>query len=72
MSNNDFQIRTMSRDEIDTAVEWAMLEGWNPGLHDAENYYTADPEGFLVGLINDEPPKSFEVSKAEVILAALK
>ncbi|MEZ8991383.1 hypothetical protein [Vibrio breoganii] len=72
MSNNDFQIRTMSRDEIDTAVEWAMLEGWNPGLHDAENYYTADPEGFLVGLINVEPPKSFEVSKAKVILAALK
>ncbi|MEZ9708468.1 GNAT family N-acetyltransferase [Vibrio breoganii] len=63
MSNNDFQIRTMSRDEIDTAVEWAMLEGWNPGLHDAENYYTADPEGFLVGLINDEPIAVISVVK---------
>lgn len=48
-------IRCMSRSEIDLAVDWAAQEGWNPGLHDAEAFHAADPEGFLVGLIADEP-----------------
>lgn len=48
-------LRTMSRREIDQAVEWAASEGWNPGLEDAECFYRADPEGFLVGLMDGEP-----------------
>ena len=42
------------RQEIDLAVEWAAAEGWNPGLHDAECFYAADPEGFLVGKVGCE------------------
>lgn len=45
----------MTRQEVDIAVEWASKEGWNPGLYDADCYYSADPNGFLVGLIYDEP-----------------
>jgi GNAT superfamily N-acetyltransferase len=45
----------MQRDELDIAVDWAALEGWNPGLHDAEAFYAADPEGFFVGLLDGEP-----------------
>jgi hypothetical protein len=30
-------------------VEWAALEGWNPGLHDAEAFFAADESGFYVG-----------------------
>lgn len=41
-------IRTMSRGELATAVEWAAREGWNPGLDDAEAFFSADPEGFLL------------------------
>lgn len=48
-------IRTMSRDELDVAVEWAAREGWNPGLHDAECFYAADPGGFLIGHLGQEP-----------------
>ncbi len=48
-------IKTASRAEIDVAVEWAAQEGWNPGLFDADCYYTADPEGFLIGYLGDEP-----------------
>jgi len=50
-----FRIRTMSRDEVAIAVDWAAAEGWNPGLHDAECFRAADPEGFLAGLLDDEP-----------------
>ena len=42
------RIRSMTRAEVDLAVEWAALEGWNPGLSDATAFHAADPEGFLV------------------------
>ncbi len=42
----DYAIRTMARSEIDLAIEWAAREGWNPGLHDADCYFAADPKGF--------------------------
>ena len=37
-------IRVMARPEIDTAIEWAAREGWNPGLADADAFHAADPE----------------------------
>jgi GNAT superfamily N-acetyltransferase len=49
------QIRTMTRNDLDLAVEWAAREGWNPGLADAACFHAADPEGFLVGCLNGEP-----------------
>lgn len=53
--NNNYIIRTMTRKEFDMAVEWAAQEGWNPGLHDADSYFQADPNGFFIGLLDDEP-----------------
>lgn len=44
----DCTIRTMRSDEIEIAIEFAALEGWNPGLHDAACFHAADPGGFLV------------------------
>lgn len=41
-------VRIMARKELDLAVEWAAGEGWNPGLNDAEVFFQADPEGFMV------------------------
>ncbi|TQF68044.1 GNAT family N-acetyltransferase [Pseudoalteromonas luteoviolacea] len=55
MSKEHYQIRTMHRDEVELAVSWAAKEGWNPGTNDAQSYYLADPKGFLVGLVNEEP-----------------
>ncbi len=58
MSDNEtanFTIRTMSRDEISIALDWASAEGWNPGLHDAEAFFAADPGAFLVGLRDGAP-----------------
>jgi len=46
---HEFHIRQMKRDEVDLAIEWAAAEGWNPGLHDAECFHAADPNGFLIG-----------------------
>jgi hypothetical protein len=52
---SDYSIRRMTRQEIGTAVDWVAEEGWNPGLHDADCFHTADPEGFLIGLLGNEP-----------------
>jgi len=38
--------RPLRRDELDTALDWAAAEGWNPGLADAEAFWAADPGGF--------------------------
>ena len=47
-------IRTMKQHELAIAINWAQSEGWDPGLHDAELFYKADPNGFFVGEINDQ------------------
>ncbi len=63
MQGKDYIIKTMSRKEIDIAIEWAAKEGWNPGFHDADCYYTADPNGFLIGFLDDEPIATISVIK---------
>lgn len=50
-----FSIREMTENEVTIAIEWARKEGWNPGLNDANCFYQADPQGFFVGLLDDQP-----------------
>ncbi|TAN71449.1 MAG: GNAT family N-acetyltransferase [Methylobacter sp.] len=52
---NNYVIRRMTRPELDIALAWAKLEGWRPGLYDAEHFYSTDPNGFFIGLLDDEP-----------------
>jgi len=54
MTPNDMNIRQMTRDELDTLVEWAATEGWNPGLDDAEMFWATDPKGFVAAEIDGE------------------
>lgn len=55
MEENGLEIRTMTRREVDLAVDLAAEEGWNPGLGDGDAFFAADPEGFLIGLLRGEP-----------------
>ena len=43
----------MRREEVAFAIDLAAREGWNPGLHDAECFFAADPDGFLIGELQD-------------------
>ncbi len=52
-------------------VEWAAQEGWNPGLTDADCFYAADPAGFLVGRLGDEPIGCISVVRYEPAFAFL-
>jgi ribosomal protein S18 acetylase RimI-like enzyme len=42
-------------------IDWAAAEGWNPGRHDGECFFGADPNGFLVGLLDDKPIATISV-----------
>lgn len=59
----DYKIRAATRQEIDLMIDWAAAEGWNPGIHDAEAFHAADPDGFMIGLLDDEPISSISVVK---------
>jgi GNAT acetyltransferase-like protein/acetyltransferase (GNAT) family protein len=52
---NNLEIRTMTRPELDWAIDMAAVEGWNPGLHDADAFYASDPDGFLIALQDGKP-----------------
>ena len=50
----DLRIRAMTRAELDTLVEWAAAEGWNPGRDDADVFWQTDPEGFVAAELDGE------------------
>ena len=54
-------IRTMSRTEVELALDWAAAEGWNPGLDDATPFQVADPSGFLIGDVDGSPMAAISV-----------
>jgi len=65
MNSNQFQIRPMTLADLELSLEWAAAEGWNPGIYDAEAFYTADPGGFLIGEIDGEPISSISAVSYE-------
>ncbi len=54
MSNNNYIVRTASENDLKLMIELAAKEGWNPGLHDKEPFYAADPNGFFVGELDGQ------------------
>ena len=49
-----YAIRNLTLAEVQTAVDWAAAEGWNPGLQDAACFYAADPTGFWGGFVGED------------------
>ncbi len=56
-----FRLSTMTVEDVKRAVDWAADEGWNPGLDDASAFHAVDPEGFLMGWLEDEPVTAISV-----------
>lgn len=51
-----FQIRQLDAAGMaQIPIPWMRDAGWNPGLHDAETFLTADPQGFLIGELDGKP-----------------
>src|SRR5690606_1981637 len=58
-----YDIRPMTRGDLDIALSWARDEGWNPGLDDAAAFHAADPSGFLMGFVDGAPASCISVVK---------
>lgn len=41
--------------QLDLALDWSEMAGWNPGLHDAHCLMGTDPRGFVWAELDDEP-----------------
>lgn len=46
MNLEDLEFRKLDLNGLKILVEWAKNEGWNPGPHDADVYWSTDPNGF--------------------------
>lgn len=53
--NREFDLRPMREDDVNALVGWAIAEGLNPGLNDAACFARIDPDGFFMGLLDEEP-----------------
>ncbi|MEM6620761.1 MAG: GNAT family N-acetyltransferase [Pseudomonadota bacterium] len=58
---DDLVIEPMTPKDLDLVLGWASEEGWNPGIGDAQAFYAADPNGFLIGRLADEPVSAISV-----------
>ena len=58
-------IKNMSQADLNTVLEWAASEGWNPGLDDAESFFAADPAGFFMALKDNIPVAGISVVKQD-------
>lgn len=47
-------VRPLVEVEIETLVDWAAEEGWNPGRGDAAVFRVADPSGFIGAFVDGE------------------
>lgn len=63
MTRPDYELRLMTRADLDTAIAWAAAEGWNPGRADADSFYATDPSGFWMGYLAGQPIASLSTVK---------
>jgi GNAT superfamily N-acetyltransferase len=66
-----YNVRVMTRTELDLVVDWAAQEGWNPGLDDARAFHASDPLGFFVGVHDSEPVASISLVAYDAAFAFL-
>lgn len=48
------QIRPMQPNDLQSALDMAADEGWNPGIEDCAAFFSADPTGYFIGEINGQ------------------
>lgn len=48
-------IHPMSQHDLKMVMKWAAQEGWNPGKYDHHSYYSMDPKGHFLLLVDNKP-----------------
>lgn len=50
---HEFQIRSLSGDDLCAPFKWAAQLGWNPGIEDQTAFVQTDPQGFMGGYLGN-------------------
>jgi hypothetical protein len=74
MDPSDFEkhqisIERMTRKEAKLATDWAQKEGWNPGIHDLECFFKANPTRFSATKLADQIAGTVSAIKYSVLFA---
>ncbi|MGA4957507.1 GNAT family N-acetyltransferase [Streptomyces lavendulocolor] len=48
------QVSRATAEDWAVVREWAVAEGWNPGLGDTASFFAQDPDGFFLGRLDGE------------------
>lgn len=67
----DISIRNMTPKDLQLVFKWAEKEGWNPGKHEVEPLYAADPKGYYMLEVDGEPAASLAAVRYSPKLAFL-
>ena len=59
----NLQLLRSQQPGVARALEWAGLEGWNPGQNDAATFFQADNAGFWLAQHNDQPVASLSAAQ---------
>ena len=51
----DVEVRTASSHEVVLLQDWALREGWGAGVDDITTFYAADPDGFFLAWLGNQP-----------------
>ena len=46
MNLENLDLKKLNKSHLNTLINWASSEGWNPGKNDAEVFWNTDPDGF--------------------------
>ena len=65
------EIRPAGHAGVSSMLAWAAAEGWNPGVGDPTAFHRADPGGFLIGALDDEPVASVSLVRYDASFAFL-
>lgn len=64
-------LRHMTLADLETVLDWAREEGWNPGLEDAPAFLAADPNGFFLAEVKGTPAAAISVVNHDAAQAFL-
>lgn len=56
-------VRNLQAEEVETLLDWAAKEGWNPGIDDSSLFFAADPNGFFMAYEGAKPVAGISVIK---------
>ncbi|MCL8011649.1 GNAT family N-acetyltransferase [Streptomyces sp. AS02] len=57
----DLVVTQADLDDWPVVRDWAVAEGWNPGVADGAAFFAQDPEGFFIGRIDGDPVSAISV-----------